>query len=88
MSQVDTVTQRNASAAEELSSTSEEMASQSQQLQQMMTFFRARGEEPASPPAGRKQNAPPAGKSIPVVQFKPAFPANGAHPEERDFTRF
>jgi methyl-accepting chemotaxis protein len=44
MSQVDSVTQRNASAAEELSSTSEELAAQAEQLQQLMTFFRVRGD--------------------------------------------
>jgi methyl-accepting chemotaxis protein len=38
--QVDQVTQRNASAAEELSSTAEELAAQAESLQQMMTFFR------------------------------------------------
>ncbi|OJH40213.1 methyl-accepting chemotaxis protein [Cystobacter ferrugineus] len=37
---VDQVTQRNASAAEELSSTAEELAAQAESLQQMMTFFR------------------------------------------------
>ncbi|WNG26509.1 HAMP domain-containing protein [Cystobacter fuscus] len=40
MEQVDQVTQRNASAAEELSSTAEELAAQAESLQQMMTFFR------------------------------------------------
>ncbi|RKH09185.1 HAMP domain-containing protein [Corallococcus sp. CA053C] len=40
MTQVDHVTQRNASAAEELSSTAEEMATQAESLLQMMTFFR------------------------------------------------
>ncbi|MFE8603131.1 methyl-accepting chemotaxis protein [Archangium violaceum] len=44
MVQVDQVTQRNASAAEELSSTAEELAAQAESLQQMMTFFRV-GEE-------------------------------------------
>ena len=39
MSRVDDVTQRNASAAEELASTSEEMASQAEALQQLMEFF-------------------------------------------------
>ena len=39
MAQVDQVTQRNASAAEELSSTAEELAAQAGSLQQMMTFF-------------------------------------------------
>ncbi len=39
MSTVDQVTQRNASAAEELSSTAEEMATQAEALQQLMAFF-------------------------------------------------
>ena len=44
MSAVDTVTQRNASSAEELSSTAEELAAQSEALQQLMGFFRVAGE--------------------------------------------
>jgi len=40
MNQVDQVTQRNASAAEELSSTAEKMASQADSLQQLMGLFR------------------------------------------------
>ena len=43
MSAVDTVTQRNASSAEELSSTAEELAAQSEALQQLMAFFRVAG---------------------------------------------
>jgi methyl-accepting chemotaxis protein len=39
MATVDQVTQRNASAAEELSSTAEEMASQAEALQSLMGFF-------------------------------------------------
>jgi methyl-accepting chemotaxis protein len=39
MAHVDQVTQRNASAAEELSSTAEEMASQAENLKQLMSFF-------------------------------------------------
>jgi methyl-accepting chemotaxis protein len=42
MSQVDQVTQTNAAAAEELSSTAEEMASYAQALQQLMGSFRVR----------------------------------------------
>jgi len=45
MSAVDTVTQRNASSAEELSSTAEELAAQSEALQQLMGFFRVAGEK-------------------------------------------
>jgi methyl-accepting chemotaxis protein len=40
MAQVDQVTQRNASSAEELSSTAEEMASQAEALTQLMAFFK------------------------------------------------
>jgi methyl-accepting chemotaxis protein len=45
LSQVDQVTQRNASAAEELASTAEEMASQAVSLQQLISFFRLRNIE-------------------------------------------
>src|SRR5512133_2252730 len=45
MSQVDQVTQRNASAAEELASTAEEMASQASALQQLVSFFRVNGHD-------------------------------------------
>jgi methyl-accepting chemotaxis protein len=55
MSQVDTVTQRNASSAEELSSTSEELAAQSEQLQQLMTFFKIRGGEDVAGAKGKGQ---------------------------------
>jgi methyl-accepting chemotaxis protein len=57
MSQVDTVTQRNASSAEELSSTAEELAAQSEQLQQLMTYFRVSGEQPTQRNGGGKQHA-------------------------------
>jgi methyl-accepting chemotaxis protein len=40
MGQVDDVTQRNAAAAEELSSTAEEMAAQAESLQQIVSFFK------------------------------------------------
>ncbi len=49
MIQVDQVTQRNASAAEEMSSTAEEMSSQSEALMQLMAFFHTE-ESPASFP--------------------------------------
>jgi methyl-accepting chemotaxis protein len=42
MAQVDEVTQRNASAAEELSSTAEEMSSQAESLLQLIAFFAVR----------------------------------------------
>jgi len=45
MAQVDQVTQRNASSAEELSSTAEEMSSQAESLSQLMSFFKAGGDD-------------------------------------------
>ena len=44
MAQVDQVTQKNASSAEELSSTAEEMASQSESLMQLVGFFKTSGD--------------------------------------------
>ncbi len=54
MNQVDAVTQRNASSAEELSSTAEELAAQSKQLQQLMTFFRVTSELQSPSDAGKR----------------------------------
>ena len=52
MAAVDQVTQRNASAAEELASTAEEMASQAESLQQLLAFFRTGdGVRPVAAPA-------------------------------------
>ncbi len=65
MAQVDQVTQRNASAAEELSSTSEEMASQAKSLQQLMSFFRV-DQNASLPPAGSFVSRPKA--SVPERQ--------------------
>jgi len=45
MTSVDTVTQQNASSAEQLSSTAEELAAQSEGLQQLMGFFKVAGEQ-------------------------------------------
>ncbi|ABC80934.1 methyl-accepting chemotaxis protein [Anaeromyxobacter dehalogenans] len=44
MALVDQVTQRNASAAEELSATAEELASQAEGLQQLISFFHVNGQ--------------------------------------------
>jgi hypothetical protein len=48
MTQVEKVTQRNASSAEELASTADEMTSQAEALQRLVSFFRdARADESA-----------------------------------------
>jgi len=47
------VTQQNAAAAEELSSTAEEMAAQAEGLLQLVSFFRVDGAEDPGAPRGR-----------------------------------
>ncbi|HET7434813.1 MAG TPA: methyl-accepting chemotaxis protein [Thermoanaerobaculia bacterium] len=68
MTLVDQVTQRNASASEELASTAEEMAAQAEALQQTIAFFRTNG---ATAPVSPRRSEPRAS----VVQ-----PFRAAHP--------
>ena len=91
---VDQVTQRNASASEELASTAEEMAAQAESLQQLVSFFRVgTADEVATP---RPATATAAPKSAAHAPFRPAYPAprNGhakalaAAGVDQDFTRF
>jgi len=82
MGTVDQVTQRNASAAEELSSTAEEMASQAESLQQLAAFFQVRdqGLAPARAPLGHLPAAPAAHGAHPAPRPaapKAALPAKG-----------
>jgi methyl-accepting chemotaxis protein len=93
MAVVDQVTQRNASAAEELSSTAEEMASQAEALQQLVAFFRVAGEVHAPSPVRAARAPRPAGTaaSAPGNGTLPALPAaalgsrrNGAAPGLHD----
>ena len=86
MSSVDTVTQRNASSAEELSSTAEELAAQSEALQQLMAFFRVAGERIAA--ASRRPA--PEHKTFQPQPSTPSIPpkkVNGSA-VEHNFTRF
>jgi methyl-accepting chemotaxis protein len=77
LSGVDQVTQRNASAAEELASTAEEMASQAESLQQLMAFFRVTGmaEAPAKTPAPRP---------APAAQHRPASASHATKVKHRE----
>src|SRR6266545_4691792 len=73
MGTVDQVTQRNASAAEELSSTAEEMASQAAALQQLIGYFLLRAEPPRvdrRSPAAPAPAAPMPARAAPAA--KPA----------------
>jgi methyl-accepting chemotaxis protein len=86
---VDQVTQRNASASEELASTAEEMSAQAESLQQLVSFFRVDLAETAPV----RSAAPKAPTHTP---FKPAYvpTAKNGHGRELvtagngDFTRF
>jgi methyl-accepting chemotaxis protein len=49
MTLVDQVTQRNASASEELASTAEEMSSQAEALQQTIAYFKTNGDRNVTP---------------------------------------
>ncbi len=94
LSGVDQVTQRNASAAEELASTAEEMASQAESLQQLMAFFRVTGiaDAPAKVPAPRPAPAPAAQhRPAPAshgTKAKPREPEPVAAHDDHGFTRF
>ena len=92
--QVDQVTQRNASASEELASTAEEMAAQAESLQQLVSFFRVDGADAHATAA--KHEVRPAQPAA-YAPFKPAAHPRNGHGNGRelakvgsdqDFTRF
>jgi methyl-accepting chemotaxis protein len=96
MGQVDQVTQRNASSAEELSSTAEQLASQSEALLQLMNYFKVSDGE-SSVPLTTMRRAPDVWREpelshsalhdhMPVV--KPNGKAVAAAAEEASFSRF
>jgi methyl-accepting chemotaxis protein len=91
LSGVDQVTQRNASAAEELASTAEELASQAESLQQLMAFFRVAGVAAAAPVAPLAPAHKPAPRPAPKSEgnghsHAPALV--GAGHDDHGFTRF
>ncbi|MGC4116188.1 MAG: methyl-accepting chemotaxis protein [Myxococcales bacterium] len=95
MGQVDQVTQRNASAAEELSSTAEEMATQAEALQQLMGSFRIHeqgvpqmGSWQALPPVsvrGPARHAPAPVAIAPLAAGAPPVPASAKNGEFKQF---
>jgi len=89
MALVDEVTQRNASASEELASTAEEMASQAEALQQTIGFFRLTGDRDQQVV---KPIAHPLAVHAPAARPVPLAPLSAAkvpvHHGNGDFTRF
>jgi methyl-accepting chemotaxis protein len=90
MSQVDQVTQGNASAAEELASTAEEMSSQAESLQQLVAFFRVDGAsaELARARTASPHPAPPAPSPAPKRPAAQPSRVNGAARGDGEFRRF
>lgn len=86
MEAVDSLTQRNATSAEELSSTAEELASQSESLQQLISFFRLDKDGNGLthyPISGASQLAQVA--RSPKLE---ALAASASHSPEQSFVRF
>ncbi len=77
MSAVDQVTQRNASAGEELASTAEEMSVQAESLQQLMGFFKL-GEHAEHAP--RRDRTAPAPAHAPAATAPAVAPQAAAKP--------
>lgn len=88
MGQVDNVTQRNASSAEELSSTAEELASQSEELQQLMNFFHVSGGKNETAAGSKRQEPRQSDGRSTFGQFAPLSQSNGSGAEDHEFTRF
>jgi methyl-accepting chemotaxis protein len=93
MTSVDEVTQRNASASEELASTAEEMAAQAEGLQQTIGFFRIAGDREQQIVARPAVMVPQAARFVPpapqMLPIKPrASHGRDSHDVSGDFTRF
>ena len=82
MGEIDSVTQRNASAAEELSSTAEQLSQQAEGLKQLMSFFKV-GETAAQVPLAQSATflSEPPRKSPRVVWPRRSNGSNGADTE-------
>jgi methyl-accepting chemotaxis protein len=90
MVQVDHVTQRNASAAEELSSTAVQMPSQGAALEERVSYFRLAQEIKPALPTSNPRPPLPAKISSPLPPVSGAGTGRGSVPEraERGFVRF
>jgi methyl-accepting chemotaxis protein len=87
MSQLNQITQQNASASEELAATSEEMSGQAEQLQQLMAFFRVEANAIAAEASALTKKAS-AARSAPVQPKAQPRPALAGIANEAEFVRF
>jgi len=99
MTQVDRVTQTNAAAAEELTSTAGQLASRAQELQKMMSSFRIKSEltvvEAGQHAIPRPQRTPLPASKKPTQRHAPTDQAKASnegrqpqHDNNRDYQRF
>ncbi|MFW9270308.1 methyl-accepting chemotaxis protein [Pseudomonas sp. NR3] len=93
MTQLNQVTQQNASSSEELAATAEEMSSQAEQLQQAMSFFTLDTPPKAVLQVARVDNTPGPSSRKPARAPAPVMPKAFAYnmasaPDESEFTRF
>ena len=90
MTQLNQITQQNASSSEELAATDEEMSSQAEQLQQSMSFFKLESGTGGTVSSARK---PATQKHIQVAHAKsagskPAPKAMAGISDELEFVKF
>ncbi|WP_103310599.1 MULTISPECIES: methyl-accepting chemotaxis protein [unclassified Pseudomonas] len=93
MTQLNQVTQQNASSSEELAATAEEMSSQAEQLQQAMSFFTLDTPPKSAVQVARVDNTPGSSGRKPARAPAPIMPKAFAYnmasaPDESEFTRF
>ena len=84
MTQLNQITQQNASSSEELAATAEEMSSQAESLQQLVGFFKV--ESSGLITTRVKKAAPAAPKAAGAPHLKAAHAAHG--PESKEFVKF
>lgn len=90
MEELNKITQASASASEELAATSEEMSGQSQNLQEMMVFFKVDADSSAMP---RTTNSGQGGggqsmKKQPMTHLPPHTGQSTATPDANSFVKF
>ncbi|MCB0218993.1 MAG: type IV pili methyl-accepting chemotaxis transducer N-terminal domain-containing protein [Chrysiogenetes bacterium] len=88
MSQMEQITQSNASSAEELASTAEELSSQAEGLQQLMAFFRLSGKQQRASASARKANGKGNGAVVAAYAAKSGGNGSSSHYNDSDFQSF
>jgi methyl-accepting chemotaxis protein len=93
MTQLNQITQQNASSSEELAATAEEMSSQAENLQQQMAFFKIEGGTQVMTQAARTaaavlQNASNTARAQPHSPTAHPALASSKAPAQKDFVKF